>query len=201
MSGSAVATTAMTPAATATLISVDIAVRPLFPLELAFSLDLFKDLLHCADRMRQGHPDLVRQPHPGAHVGGLARHHQATRRSAAHRVEHREDLVRGEAVRVHYSRGGGEIRRVDLKDGHRARDAAPLRGVDEHEQVAPVEQFVDQVHAPDAEVRDLDARRVRPAGEEPDYLDAEGVIALEDVADPGDQRAAGHWPAPSWLVA
>src|ERR1700748_3824421 len=98
MSGSAETTTATIPATTATLISVDIVVRPLFP------LDLFKDLLHCADRVRQGPPHLIRQPHPGTHVGGLARDDKAAPWAAAHGVEHREDLVRCEAVRVHYSR-------------------------------------------------------------------------------------------------
>ena len=104
--------------------------------------------------------------------------------------EHREHLVRGQAVGVHYPGRRWHVLRLDLEHGDGARRAAALRGVDEDEQVAAAEQLVDQVHAADAEVRDLRRLRPRPAGQQPDHLDAEGVVALEDVADPGDQRPA-----------
>lgn len=93
MSGSGETTTVTTPATATALISVDI-VRPVLP------LDRFQDLLHCADRMGQGLRYLVRQSHPGSHVGGLARHDEAPARAAAHGVEHREHLVRCEAMRI-----------------------------------------------------------------------------------------------------
>src|ERR1700744_5299456 len=144
MSGSAETTTATIPAMTATLISVDIAVRPLF------ALDLFKDSLHCADRVRQGLPYRLRQPHPGTHVGGLARYDEAPPWAAPHRVEHREDLVRCEAVRVHYPGRRGRTRRLDLEHGDGPGRVPALRGVNEDEQVTAVKQLVDQVHAADA---------------------------------------------------
>jgi hypothetical protein len=102
MSGNDATTTATTPATTATLISVDICIVPLFPVDLVFLLDLFKDFLHCADRVRQGIPYLIREPHPGTHIGRLARDDETAPGAAAHRVEHREHLVRCEAMRIHY---------------------------------------------------------------------------------------------------
>src|SRR5690348_3499843 len=124
MSGSDETTTATTPATTANLISVDI-VRLLFPLAL------FQDFLHCADRVRQGLPYLVRQPHPSSHVCGFARDDEAPPRAAAHGVEHREYLVRCEAMGIHYPGRRRHIRRLDLEHGDGARRAATLRRVDE----------------------------------------------------------------------
>jgi hypothetical protein len=95
-------------------------------------------------------------------------------------------------MRVHDRRTRGDLGRFDLEHGHRAWLIPALRGVHEYEQVAPVEQFIDKVDAPDAEVGDLDAVRQRTLREQPDHFDAEGVVALEDVADPGDQRPSRH---------
>ena len=61
MSGSAANTAAAIAAMTPTLISVDIAVRPLFLLDCCCLLDLFNYLLCCADRRRPGLPYLVGQ--------------------------------------------------------------------------------------------------------------------------------------------
>src|SRR5262249_56474283 len=83
-----------------------------------------------------------------------------------------------------------------LEHGERAWLAAAPRGVDEHEQVAPVEQFIDQVNTADAEVGDLHAVWHRTLSQEPDHLDAEGVVSLEDVADPGDQCPPRHRAPP-----
>src|ERR1700722_19976563 len=96
MSGSDSITTARIAAMTAALMSLDTIVCSFFP------LDLCKDFLYCADRCRQGLLDLVRQSHSGTHVGRLARDDEAAAGTAAERGEHREDLVRGQAVRVHH---------------------------------------------------------------------------------------------------
>src|SRR5215468_2404083 len=105
MSGRAWITSATTPATIATLISVDIVVRSLF---------LLNDFLHRADRRRQGPQDLLGQPHPRADVGWLARHDKATPGTAAHRGEHREDLVWCQAVGVHHPAGLGDVFGLDL---------------------------------------------------------------------------------------
>ena len=60
------------------------------------------------------------------------------------------------------SRPGVRPALLDLEHGHRSRLGAAGGRVDQHEQVAPVEQVVGQVHAPDAEVADLHARPDRP---------------------------------------
>src|SRR5262249_27257588 len=60
------------------------------------------------------------------------------------------------------------------------------------EQVAAVEQVIGQVHAADAEIPDLHARGHRPLGQQPDHLDAEGVVAQEHVAHARHQRPPAH---------
>jgi len=99
-------------------------------------------------------------------------------------------------MRVHDRRTRDDIGWVHLEHGDRTRLIPTLRGVDQHEQVTPVEQFINQVNATDAEVGDLDAVRSRPLREQLDHLHTEGVIPQENVADPGHQRPArapGHW--------
>src|ERR1700731_2623925 len=185
MSGSDSITAAMTAATTTALMRLDSIVR-------SFPLDFVKDFLYCADRRRQGLPYLVGQSHARANVGRLARDDEAAARAAAHRGEHREDLVGRQAVRVHDSVWCWHVVGLDLEHRDGARRAATLRGVDQDEQVTPVEQLVHQVHAPDTEVGDLPACRTRPAGKQAYPLDAEGVVPLEDVAHPRDQRPACH---------
>src|ERR1700742_4341100 len=95
MSGSDSITAATTAAMITALMRLDSIVRSFFP------LDLVKDFLHCADRRGQGLPYLVGQSHSRAHVRRLARDDKAAARAASHRGEHRENLVRCQAVRVH----------------------------------------------------------------------------------------------------
>jgi hypothetical protein len=80
----------------------------------SFPLDLVKDFLHCADRRRQGLPYLAGQSHARANVGRLARDDEAAARAAAHRGEHREDLVGCQAVRVHDPVWGWHVVGLDL---------------------------------------------------------------------------------------
>ncbi len=95
-------------------------------------------------------------------------------------------------MRVHDRRTRGDLGGLHFEHGYRAWLIPAPRGVDEYEQVAAVEQFIDKVDAPDAEVGDLDAVRQWTLREQPDHLDAEGVVLLEDVADPGHQRPSRH---------
>jgi hypothetical protein len=149
-----------------------------------------ENLLYRVDRVRHRRPHPVRKLHAGAQVSGLAGHDQAAARVAAHRGEHREDRVGRQVVGVHDRHVRDELRRVHLEHGDRTWLIPPLRGVDQHEQVASVEQFVDQVNAPDTEVGDLHAVRQRTLCQQLHHFDAEGVVAGEDVADPGHQRPA-----------
>src|SRR5581483_6568774 len=151
-----------------------------------------QDLLHRANGVRQSGRHLSRQPDARGHVGRLARHHDAAPGAPAHRGEHREDLIRRQAVRVHHRGSRSAVGRVHLEHGHRARRLPARRGVDQHEQVAPVEQFVHQVHAADAEILDHDAGLAGPVREQPRHLDAEPVVVQEHVAHPGHEGAAGH---------
>src|SRR5205814_7817834 len=73
------------------------------------------------------------------------------------------------------------------EDGQRAGRRPARRRVHQDQQVAPVEEVVGQVYAADADVDDLHAGRQRAPGELPDHLDAEPVVAEEDVAHAGDQ--------------
>src|ERR1700730_6198415 len=143
MSGSESITAATTAAMTTALMRLDSIVRSFFP------LDLVKDFLHCADRRGQGLPYLVGQPHSRAYVGRLARDDKAAARAAAHRGEHRQDLVRCQAVRVHDPVWRWHVLRLHLEHRDGARRTAALRCVDKDEQVAAVEQLVNQVHAAD----------------------------------------------------
>jgi hypothetical protein len=190
MSGSEWITIATIAAMTTTLMSLLSISRTVLVLVLS------ENFSHHADRARQRRAHLIRKPDSGAQVGGFAGHHQAAAGMTAHRVEHREDRVRCEVVRVHHRRAGGDFGGFHLQHGDRAGLAAALRGVHEHEQVAPVEQFVDQVNTADAEVGDLHAVWHRTLRQQPDHLHAEGVISLEDVADPGDQYPPRHRAPP-----
>src|SRR5580693_3835266 len=109
MSGSDSTTAARIAATITALMRLDMIVRPFFP------LDFVKDFLHCADRRRQGFSYLVGQSHSRADVGWLARDDEGAARAAAHRGEHREDLVRCQAVRVHDSVGRGRLLGLDLE--------------------------------------------------------------------------------------
>lgn len=184
MSGSESITIARTAAITAAVMSL------LTTFGAFLLLCMSENLLYRLDRVRHRRPHPVRKFHAGAQVGGLARHDQAAAWVAAQRGEHREDRVGRQVVRVHDGHARDELRRVDLEHGDRTWFIPALGGVDEHEQVAPVEQFIDQVNAADAEIGDLHAVRQRTLCQQPHYLDAEGVVALKDVADPGDQRPA-----------
>src|SRR5262245_55223563 len=190
MSGSEWITIARIAAITTTLMSL-LSISPTVPV-----LVLTENFSYRADRVRQRRAHLVRKPDSGAQVGGLAGHHQAAAGMTAYRGEHREDCVWCEVVRVHDRCGGGDLGGFHLEHGDRAGLVAALRDVDEHEQVAPVEQFIDQVNTADAEVGDLHAVWHRPLRQQPDHLHAEGVISLEDVADPGDQRPPRHRAPP-----
>ena len=81
--------------------------------------------------------------------------------------------------------GSGSIR-VDGAGG-----VTTLRGVDQDRRVEPLGQVVSQVHAPDAVVGDPHPFGERLAGQPPGHLDAEAVVGQEDVAQAGDERAAG----------
>jgi hypothetical protein len=190
MSGSESITIARIAAMTAALMSLlsisGTVLPPVFP----------ENFCYRADRVRQRSAHLVREPYSGAQVGGFAGHHQAAAGVSAHRGEHREDRVWCEVVRVHDRCAGGDLGGLHLEHGDRAGPAAPLRGVDQHEQVAPVEQFIDQVNTADAEVADLHAGRHGTLRQQPDHLDAEGVVSLEYVADPGDQCPPRHHAPP-----
>src|SRR5215468_7776858 len=190
MSGSEWITIARIAAMTTTLMSL-LSISP-----TVLVLVLSENFSYRADRVRQRRAHLVGKPDSGAQVGGLTGHHQATAGMTAHRGEHREDRVWCEVVRVHDRCAGGDFGGFHLEHGDRAGLAAALRGVDEHEHVAPVEQFVDQVNTADAEVGDLHAVWHRTLRQQPDHLHAEGVISLEDVADPGDQCPPRHRAPP-----
>ena len=177
MSGSESITIVRIAAMTAALMS-------LLSISRTILLPVFREnFCYRADRVRQRSAHLVREPYSGAQVGGFAGHHQAAAGVSAHRSEHREDRVWCEVVRVHDRCAGSDFGGFHLKHGDRAGSAAPLRGVDQHEQVAPVEQFIDQVNTADAEVADLHAGWQGMLHQQPDHLDAEGIIALEHVAD------------------
>ena len=64
----------------------------------------------------------------------------------------------------------------------------------QHERVVPVEQLVREVHAADAEVLDPDVvrRRLGPRDHAVGDLDAEAVVAEEDVADARNEDARRH---------
>ena len=84
---------------------------------------------------------------------------------------------------------GGEL---GLDDVERAGWSLLLRDrVDDHQDVVPLEELVDQVHRADPEVHDLDTVRQRRAAQGGGHLDPEAVVGQEDVADAGDQHA-GH---------
>ena len=87
-----------------------------------------------------------------------------------------------------------EVGDLRLDDGDRARRFAHRHGVDQHERVVAVEQLVGEVHAADAEVGHPHAVGQRPRRQAVGHLDAEAVVAEEDVADAGDEHGSSASP-------
>ena len=103
----------------------------------------------------------------------------------------RDDAFGVEVVRLladHPVPDGVEIRDFGIRGVHLVYDL--LNGCD---------LFV-LVDAADAEIADLHAVRHRMAGQQPDHLDAEGIVAQEHIAHARHQRPPGH-PVPSILLA
>ena len=87
------------------------------------------------------------------------------------------------------SRRPGNVR---LEDVQRAGRAAARRRVHQHDRLVAVEEGVGQVEAADAEIDHAHLRRGSGRrGQALDDLDAEGVVAQEDVADAGDRGCGG----------
>jgi hypothetical protein len=106
-------------------------------------------------------------------------------------VQHRQDGPGVHTVRIE---PGCLVRRavqVVFEQGERAGRVTLADRVDQDEHAVPVEQAVGQVHAADADVRDLDASRQVAPGQPARHLDPEPVVGEEDVADAGDEYA-GH---------
>jgi hypothetical protein len=94
------------------------------------------------------------------------------------------------------SRLGG-VRGVGLDDVQGARDLAARSGVHQDGCVVAVEERVGQVEPAHAELDHHRALRQRASRQAPHDLDAEPIVAEEDVADSTDQDAGGlHEPLP-----
>jgi hypothetical protein len=81
------------------------------------------------------------------------------------------------------------LARVRLDQVERAGPAAARRRVDHDDGLVSVEQGVGEVEPPDAKIRHPNLRGQFAFQKPPDNLDAEGVVAQEDIADAGDQNA------------
>src|SRR5438270_607197 len=152
------------------------------------------ELLDHLHRPGQGGGDGVAQAHLaellGSEGGRLAAHHQHPGGGLlAHAPDEVEDRGRGHRVRLDLGcrpvAGAG----VRLDDEESARLGPAGDGVDEDHHPALLEQRVGEVEAADAEVDDAHPVGLGPAQESLDDLDAEGVVAEEDVADAGDEDA------------
>src|ERR1700677_2380091 len=190
MSGSESITIPISAASTTALISL--VSIPCTSLRVVFPVS--QDVLDRADRVRKRRLHRLGQSHARADVCGPAGNEQAPPGASRERGEPGEDAVGGQAVGVDDRRarvGGGSLR-LYLQYGDRAWLVPPRRGVDQDEQVAAIEQVIDQVHAADAEVADLHTGRIRAFTKQLDHLDPEGVIAQEHVAHAGHQGASRH---------
>jgi hypothetical protein len=129
----------------------------------------------------------------------LASDDHGGRRDRAERVGRGEQRVGLEAVRIEqwatmipWVPGG----RRRLEHGDRSGLVAARDRVDEHQRVVAVEQFVRQVHTTDPDVHDDDAIGKRLVCEPRDDLDAEAVVAEEDVPEAGHEQARAHVRTP-----
>ena len=105
---------------------------------------------------------------PSSTDGGLTPDDQHASDAGAQPGEHPEHDCRAHAVGLERRRRRGVVDGIaivalGLDHCDRPGRLAHRERVDEHERVVPVEQLVREVHAADAEVDDLDARRA-PAG-------------------------------------
>jgi hypothetical protein len=73
-----------------------------------------------------------------------------------------------------------------VDDEQRARSRAATDRVGNHDQVVTLEQLVGEVHTPDAVVAHLDPVGPALVTEFANNRDPETVVAVEDVAEPGD---------------
>ena len=131
-----------------------------------------------------------REPDPLVDRRGLAAHDEdpldGPRDADALRelVEHRQDGAGVHAVRVERAVVRGPVQVVFEQVERAGRVTVPYR-VDEDERAVAVQQPVGEVHAADADVRDLHAVGQVAAGQPARHLDAEPVVGEEDVADTG----------------
>jgi len=148
------------------------------------------------DRLVHGRADGLAEPIP--HVFrivdrlGLAADQQEPIDPPAHQGRQPEDFHRVHVVALDQEAsalGLGRATDLGLDEVERPGPPAARDRVDQDDRVIAVEQGVGQVEPPDAEVDDADPLRQGPASQPVDDLDAEGVVAQEDVADPGDEDA------------
>ena len=86
-------------------------------------------------------------------------------------------------------RKNGAFHAIGVRFQHEERPGrlAARERVDQDQQVVAFEKLIRQVHAPDAEVGDLDPLRELRVGESPRDLDAEPVVPEEDIPDAGHE--------------
>src|SRR5579859_1246273 len=148
-------------------------------------LDQIED---CANGVVDGGCDRLAEAYSRFRARGLAADDQHLARFCPEHAQDAHDHVRLHPVAV--EEGAVSLRRpLRLNDVHGTGGAAARRGVDENRPVKAIRQVVSQVHAADSVVGDGNSLRELALGQPPGDLDTEAVVAEEDVAHAGDQRA------------
>src|SRR5680860_329303 len=162
---------------------------------------------HTHSRINGGR-DRLGKSHPAfpfaAEVAGLAAHQHDPVAAPVHRCDHAQNLggikfvgVEHQVERIQGLAGHRQLGFDDVEGTGRAR---VLIGVDQHRGVVSIQQRIDEIDAVDAEVHYVHMRRPSAVGEPLDYFHAKGVVALEHVAEPGDQPTL-HALAPCLRLA
>src|SRR5262249_2851762 len=89
----------------------------------------------------------------------------------------------------------GQIR---FDDAQRARWSPPLGNIDEDNRLIVVLQGESQVVAANAEIDDAHLGSQRRLGQTAGNFTAKGIVAVEDIADAGDEYARLHHASP-WI--
>jgi len=91
-------------------------------------------------------------------------------------------------------RGAGQLVLIDFDEGDRSRRVPAGGGVDEDENVVPIQQPIGEVHTANSVISDFHAVGIRSTGQLAHDLDAESIVAQKDVPHAGDEHPAHDSP-------
>ena len=126
------------------------------------------------------------------HLGRLATDDEDLGGQRPKRFGHCEGSRWHGEMQVHFP---GRLDGFHLDDIHRPGRTASAHGVDDDEPVARGQELLGEPDACRAHFHQLDARSRPTLLQSPNDLDAEAIVAAEDVAEAGDEGAHGQRPS------